>query len=67
MRTNHPLYDAANAADNAWHDELVRCYGKAAGDKRYTAEGTATARLATLHAEFRRTMEAWLAHMAGKV
>lgn len=32
-------YVALEIADTLWQAELVRCFGKAAGDKRYTPEG----------------------------
>lgn len=54
--------DAENAC-NAWSDELKRCFGKRAGDARYTAEGTSTPELARLHAEFRRATGVWRAEM----
>lgn len=37
--TVHEAYYAACAADAAWHGELVRIYGKRAGDVRYTKAG----------------------------
>lgn len=44
----HTLYRAAIAADQAWHDELVKVFGKRAGDARYTAQGSSTPTLAAL-------------------
>lgn len=38
----HTLYHASMAADDAWQAELVRLYGREAGDARYDARGTAT-------------------------
>lgn len=37
--TLHEAYYAACGADAAWHGELVRIYGKRAGDVRYTKAG----------------------------
>jgi hypothetical protein len=59
----HPLYLAAVTADEAWHVELARQYGKAAGDARYDARGTATPELQRLHKAFRVANDAWLAFM----
>jgi hypothetical protein len=39
MATYKQIYDEAIAADKAWSTELVRVFGKQAGDKRYTKEG----------------------------
>lgn len=54
----------ALAADRAWHDELVRNFGKEAGDKRYTAagKGSAGSLLRALHDANREACEA--AHRA---
>jgi hypothetical protein len=59
----HPLYLAAVTADEAWQVELARQYGKAAGDARYDARGTATPELQRLHKAFRDANDAWLAFM----
>jgi hypothetical protein len=56
-------YLAAVTADEAWHVELARQYGKAAGDARYDARGTATPELQRLHKAFRVANDAWLAFM----
>lgn len=41
-------YRVAIDADKAWHDELVRLYGRQAGDARYDTRGTSTPRLEEL-------------------
>lgn len=46
-------YRAWVAADKAWQAELVRCYGRNAGDMRYQAAGVATDALKALHSAFR--------------
>lgn len=51
-------YHAALAADNAWHAELTRVYGRRAGDMRYRAEGKATPALHALWAAKRAADEA---------
>jgi hypothetical protein len=63
---NHPLYDAANTADAAWHAELVRVFGKNAGDARYDKRGVSTETLRNLHTKFRETTSAWIAHLTAK-
>lgn len=60
--TVHEAYAQALLADNAWQAELERVYGRKAGDARYGARGTATERLAGLHAEFARATCAWRNH-----
>jgi hypothetical protein len=47
------------AADDAWQNELVRLFGRRAGDVRYTEEGRTGPVLAPLYAEFRRTADCW--------
>jgi hypothetical protein len=44
-----PLYGNWHYADNVWNDELVRVYGKAAGDARYDDRGKATPKLLELY------------------
>lgn len=39
MDSKFPITKAFQAADEAWSAELVRCFGKHAGDKRYLPEG----------------------------
>ena len=50
-----PPYAACMAADAAWHAELVRVYGRDAGNARYDHRGYATEKLATLKNEKIRT------------
>ena len=39
MNTIHTLYYAAIEADDTWHNELVRLFGKDACNVRYTTQG----------------------------
>ncbi len=55
----HPLYKSAIDADKAFTDNLVRQFGKNAGDKRYQPRYHDTATHAAW-VEFHRAMEAWL-------
>jgi len=48
--TKFTAYYAAQEADNAWSAELVRVFGKKAGNARYTPEGRGTPELARLAA-----------------
>lgn len=50
---------AFGAADEAWSQELIRLFGRNAGDIRYTKEGKTGPTLAPLNAEFARTRDAW--------
>lgn len=54
-----PYVDAC-AADTAWQAELVRLFGKRAGDVRYTSEGRGDpgSVLRSLHDEFVRATAA---------
>lgn len=53
MATQKELIDSAYKADDAWHNELVRVYGRKAGDARYDPErATATPELARLRKEY---------------
>jgi hypothetical protein len=54
------IYDAAMKADAAWQAELVRLFGKKAGDVRYqpAGEGPDGSELRRLYLEFRRTSDA---------
>ena len=54
-------YYAFKAADDAWSAELHRLFGRHVGHVRYVEEGRTGPTLAPLHAEFRRTNDAWLA------
>lgn len=54
MATFKQIYQEAKDADDAWHAELVKQFGKQAGDKRYTKEGKGEA-----GTELRRLYEAW--------
>lgn len=47
------------AADAAWQAELVRLFGRNAGDVRYTDRATSGPTLAPLYAEVCRTRDAW--------
>jgi hypothetical protein len=55
MATYKQICDEAIAADDAWQAELVRLFGKQAGDKRYTNEGKGEpgSELRRLHDAFR--------------
>ncbi|MBS4051278.1 MAG: hypothetical protein KGZ69_08745 [Methylomonas sp.] len=54
------IYDAAMKADAAWQAELVRLFGKKAGDVRYqpAGKGQEGSELRRLYLEFRRTSDA---------
>ena len=51
MSEKDRLYYAAVAADDAWGAELVKLFGKRAGDARYTIEGISTPELTRLYRE----------------
>ena len=52
------------SADNAWEDELVRIYGKQAGDARYDPQrNAATPELHRLRAEKIAEDEKWIKKM----
>lgn len=58
------LYHAAVSADEAWHAELVKAFGKRAGDRRYDSDKSGhpmACRLA--HAVWQQANEAWIAKM----
>ena len=55
----HDAYRAFMRADNAWHDELVKVFGKRAGDARYTPEGKSTPMLKELHTAFQDAGLQW--------
>ena len=59
----HEAYRAFLTADDVWQAELVKVYGKRAGDARYTSEGKATSRLAELHKAFQEAGLAWRERM----
>jgi len=61
------IHKAFNAADDAWSEELQRCFGKEAGDKRYVEEGKgASGSLLRLTHDARDTLRrAW--ELEGKV
>lgn len=60
--TTHPLYAAALAADEAFHSELVRVYGRKACDARYDRKrNAATPALARLGAAKEAADAAWIA------
>lgn len=46
------------AANDAWQAELVRVYGRTAGDARYGRAGKATPKLAQLHEAYRQASAA---------
>jgi hypothetical protein len=54
MTAYKQLYQEATAAEDAWHNELVKQFGKQAGDKRYTkeAKGEPGSKLRQLHDNF---------------
>jgi hypothetical protein len=54
METFTQLYKDACKADDAWSAELVKLYGKRAGDMRYTKEGKGSE-----GSELRRLHDAW--------
>lgn len=53
------LYLASVDADNAWQAELVRRFGKNAGDVRYTEKGQSGPILGPLFQNARRAADAW--------
>lgn len=64
--TDFSAYYVAIAADNAWHAELIRLFGKQACNVRYTAkaQGEPGSKLNALYLIFRSTTNAWLKQMA---
>jgi hypothetical protein len=54
------IYEAAQAADDAWQAELIRLFGKKASDVRYqpASSGQEGSELRRLYLEFRRTSNA---------
>lgn len=56
-----PLHIAAIKADNAWTQELVRLFGKRAGDMRYAnaGKGDVGSELRRLHDARMTAQEAW--------
>jgi hypothetical protein len=64
MATYKQMYQEALAADDAWQAELVRQFGKQAGNKRYTKEGKGEpgSELRRLHDTFRECNDAWHAY-----
>ena len=64
--TGYDLYYAALDADERFHNELVRVYGKTnAGDARYKATHTDAGVIAAREAKHVADT-AWLSHMRGK-
>jgi hypothetical protein len=64
MATYKQIYSEAKQADDAWQSELVRVFGKSAGDKRYTKEGKGEegSELRRLHDAFRECQHALSAY-----
>jgi hypothetical protein len=60
--TDYTLFDAAQAADDAYHVELVRVYGKNACNARYQMTHTDAAVIATGQAKLLAS-EVWFAEM----
>ena len=65
MATHNQLLSEARRADDAWQAELVRLFGKQAGDKRYAAEGKGAegSELRRLYEAKRETNDAYGAFM----
>lgn len=54
-------YYACIAADDAFHDALVKVYGKRAGDMRYRSEALQHAAIAAAHQAWHEAGDAWRA------
>ena len=52
-------YHAFVAADDQWHAELVRVFGREAGDARYDKRGVSTEKLKSLYDERQEARLAW--------
>jgi hypothetical protein len=65
MATHNQLLTEARRADDAWQAELVRQFGKKAGDIRYTEEGKGVegSELRRLYEAKRETNDAYGAFM----
>jgi hypothetical protein len=65
MASYNQLLSDARRADDAWQAELVRLFGKQAGDKRYSPEGKGAegSELRRLYNAKRETSDAYGAYM----
>ena len=63
MNTDFTLFYAAIAADDVFHEELVRVYGHNACNERYSMKPYADTELQTARTKWRTAMGAWADEM----
>jgi hypothetical protein len=59
----HPLYEAAQLADDAWQTALEAAFGRHAGDARYDLRGTSSPNLVNLSVARTTACNSWITYL----